>query len=81
MDYPPEVVAQAYRNLFESMAGDIVLQDLKSICHHEQVTFVRGDPHMSAFYEGQRSVLLYILDRMREDIENDIPITNTMTEE
>ena len=58
-----------YRQVFTSEEGAAVLQDLEKRFHLEATTFERGDPHYSAFLEGQRSVMLTIKGMMktRED--------------
>jgi len=44
-----------------------VLADLKTRFAFEQTTFVSGDPHQSAFSEGQRSAVLLIVRMLSED--------------
>lgn len=58
-----------YRQVFTSEEGAAVLQDLEKRFHLEATTFERGDPHYSAFLEGQRSVMLTIkgMIKTRED--------------
>ncbi len=58
-----------YRQVFTSEEGVAVLQDLEKRFHLEATTFERGDPHYSAFLEGQRSVMLTIkgMIKSRED--------------
>lgn len=50
---------------FGSEDGRTVLDDLRLRFHMNTPTFVAGDPHESAFLEGQRSVVLTI-ERMIE---------------
>jgi hypothetical protein len=76
-EYPEIVVGQAYRNLFGDMAGEIVLKDLEHICHANKVTFT-PDPYVTAFNEGQRSIILYIKDRMNANIEADDRTVDTL---
>ncbi len=55
-----------YRQVFNSNEGLIVLDDLKNRYHTNSTTFERGDPHYSAFLEGQRDVVLSIMRMMAE---------------
>ena len=50
----------AYRLVFGSDDGKTVIDDLRARFHANSPTFVAGDPHESAFLEGQRSVVLTI---------------------
>lgn len=51
-------VRLAYRRAFADSGA--VLDDLARLCHAGSTTFVEGDAVTTAFYEGQRSVLLHI---------------------
>ena len=55
-----------YRQVFNSAEGLVVLDDLKKRFNLNATTFERGDPHYSAFLEGQRSVVLSIMRFMEE---------------
>lgn len=55
----------AYQNCFGTDSGRIVLKDLYDQCHAMQTTNVPGDPHHSAYLEGQRSVFVYIFKTMK----------------
>jgi hypothetical protein len=55
-----------YRRTFESDDGKVVLEDLKKRCSFYQTTHQPGDPHESAFLEGQRYAVLMILNLMNE---------------
>ena len=57
----------AYRRTFNSEDGETVLADLKTRFAFEQTTFVKGDPHQTAFHEGQRSAILLIARMLAED--------------
>ena len=57
----------AYRRTFNNEAGETVLADLKTRFAFEQTTFVQGDPHQTAFHEGQRSAILLIARMLAED--------------
>ena len=50
-----------YRQVFNSAEGLVVLDDLKKRFNLNATTFERGDPHYSAYLEGQRSVVLSIM--------------------
>ena len=49
-----------YKIIFKSEEGKRVLNDLSKRCHEFNTTHVKGDSHESAFYEGQRSILVFI---------------------
>tara|TARA_E500000081_G_scaffold773_1_gene864 strand:+ start:1210 stop:1431 length:222 start_codon:yes stop_codon:yes gene_type:complete len=55
-----------YRQVFNSAEGLVVLDDLKKRFNINGSTFERGDPHYSAYLEGQRSVVLSIMRFMEE---------------
>ena len=55
-----------YRHVFNSAEGLVVLNDLQKRFNVNAPTFERGDPHYSAFLEGQRSVVLSIMRFMEE---------------
>lgn len=55
-----KAVAESYRHLFSSPLATLVLADLGALCHETETTF-DPDSRVSAFKEGQRSVLLWIL--------------------
>jgi len=61
-----EDLLTTYRQCFTSEEGEIVLADLEKRFHLSVTTFERGDPHYSAFLEGQRSVVLAIKAMMEE---------------
>ena len=66
----------AYRFVVGTDDGETVLNDLRARFHMASPTFVAGDPHESAFLEGQRSVVLTIErlinpDRKLEEGEDD----------
>tara|TARA_R110002126_G_scaffold157128_1_gene304633 strand:+ start:90 stop:311 length:222 start_codon:yes stop_codon:yes gene_type:complete len=50
----------AYKQIFESETGKIVLEDLKKRCSFYTTSHIKGDSHESAFLEGTRSVILFI---------------------
>lgn len=55
-----------YRQVFKTIEGKQVLDDLQRRYHLNATTFERGDPHYSAFLEGQRDVVLTIMRLMEE---------------
>ena len=59
----------AYRRTFDNEDGETVLADLKIRFAFEQTTFVQGDPHQTAYNEGQRSAILLIA-RMLADAKH-----------
>ncbi len=59
----------AYRRTFATEDGETVLADLKIRFAFEQTTFVQGDPHQTAYNEGQRSAILLIA-RMLADAKH-----------
>jgi len=55
-----EDLKNAYKIVFGSDEGKQVLDDLSKRCHEFSTTHVKGDSHESAFFEGQRSILVWI---------------------
>ena len=55
-----------YKITFGSDQGQRVLRDLMSTFHMGRSTHIPGDPHESAFREGERHVLLHILYKVSE---------------
>jgi len=49
-----------YKITFGSEQGQRVLDDLSKRCHEFNTTHIKGDSHESAFFEGQRSILIWI---------------------
>tara|TARA_R100001510_G_C7601922_1_gene168239 strand:- start:606 stop:818 length:213 start_codon:yes stop_codon:yes gene_type:complete len=56
----------SYRRCFDSDDGRIVLEDLKKRFSFYQTTHQIGDSHESAFLEGQRFVVLTLINLMKE---------------
>ena len=50
----------AYKQIFSSDMGKLVLEDLKKRCSFYSTSHIKGDSHESAFLEGTRSVVLFI---------------------
>jgi len=68
----PHEVAAAYKELFSSPAGQIVMAHLVAkFGFINKTTFVPGDPMHSAVYEGQRSVMVYIGQQLAWSPENE----------
>jgi len=51
---------EAYKVVFASPHGQIVLKDLEIHCHVNKTTFVAGDSDVTFFNEGKRAVALSI---------------------
>ena len=49
-----------YKIIFGSDEGKRVLDDISKRCHEFNTTHIKGDSHESAFFEGQRSILVFI---------------------
>jgi hypothetical protein len=49
-----------YKFIFNTDEGKRVLDDLSKRCHEFNTTHVKGDSHESAYYEGQRSIFVFI---------------------
>jgi hypothetical protein len=68
----PHEVAAAYKELFTSPAGQIVMAHLVAkFGFTNKTTFVPGDPHHTAVHEGQRSVLVYIGQQLAYNPEDE----------
>ena len=50
----------SYKSIFKSDDGKMVMDDLEKRCFYNVTTFSKGDTNETAFYEGQRTVLLFI---------------------
>ena len=55
-----EQLRKDYKIVFGSDEGLRVLDDISKRCHEFNTTHVKGDSHESAFYEGQRSIMVFI---------------------
>jgi len=55
-----KATVRAYKEVFESESGELVLEDLMKSCHMASCTFDK-DPYETHFNEGARSVVLRIL--------------------
>lgn len=61
-------MVQAYKNVFESAEGRLVLADLMNKCFLGKTTF-RGDVNEALVNEGARTTLLYIIGMLGMDME------------
>ena len=57
---------QDYKNTFSTKEGDAVIADLKSAYYHRG-SYSKNDPHETSYREGQRSVIVRIINLMKED--------------
>ena len=55
----------AYHRVFTSPEGEIVLRDLLKRGGLLQVSAVAGDPHMTHYNDGRRSIVLEIVHQLR----------------
>jgi hypothetical protein len=63
-----EQMQSAYHALFSSPSGKSVLADLISHCHGRKTTF-HADARVHAFHEGQRDVLMRIMEFSNLNLE------------
>ena len=49
-----------YKTVFGSDEGKTVMSDLEKRCFYNATTFSKDSSNETAYYEGQRSVLLFI---------------------
>ena len=73
----PKTLKAAYKSIFSGTMGKIVMDDLKAWCHVNTTSVVPGQPDLTAYNEGARSVYLRIcamskinLDRIMEQADN-----------
>jgi hypothetical protein len=57
-----------YQQTFNSPAGQKVLLHIMQSCGIMSSSFVKGDSHVTAFNEGQRSVVVQILKTLKIDL-------------
>ena len=55
-----EQLIKDYQIIFGTDEGKRVLEDLKKRSHFYSTSHVKGDSHESAFYEGQRSLVVFM---------------------
>lgn len=66
-DWKRKDIEDAYRSVFESAKGRIVLEDLANIGWLCDTTF-HSDPQQMAMREGARRTVLHILNMMNRDV-------------
>lgn len=66
----------AYRDVFESERGKVVLYDMLERAGVLSVSHVAGDSHTTAFNDGRKSLPLEILDLLRWDPERVVDLAN-----
>ena len=57
---------QDYKITFSSKEGERVLDDLRSAYYHRG-SFIKGDPHETSHREGQRTVLIRIINLIKRN--------------
>lgn len=68
----------AYRMTFGSETGRAVLNDLVKFGHLYETSYISGDEHETAFREGERNFLLYILSRVQLPSERENHLEETL---
>ena len=59
-------IIQSYKSIFNTEAGKDVLTDMCKMCHFNASSF-DVDPYITAFNEGQRSIILRIMRTIDAD--------------
>jgi len=62
----PEDLRAAYKFILESNDGEVIMEDLELRFHIRAPVFTSGDPHETAFRDGQRSVILFMQNMLKE---------------
>ena len=62
-------LTDAYKRLFSTPDGKIVLRDMKEHFFVKKTPFVPGDPQGSGFNMGLQMAFLHIVNRQKKDIE------------
>lgn len=63
------VPKETYQRVFTRIGdGEEVLQDLCSI-FYDRSSYTQGDPYHTAFQEGQRSVISFIINKLSKQLE------------
>lgn len=65
--FRPAVVEGDAVSMGRKMAADFVLGDLLERCNMGRPSFAKDAPHLTAYNEGRRSVILYVLNVLGED--------------
>lgn len=74
MENPLELIQErrrtydAYRRVFQSPEGQLVLKHMAKHCYVGTTTFVRGDPDLTLVNEGVRRCFLSILKMANVDL-------------
>jgi hypothetical protein len=58
---------ELYKAVFNGPSGDKVLAELMKLCHFHSTSFNAENPYKTSFNEGQRSVVLHILNILKLD--------------
>ncbi len=58
-----------YKIVFNSDDGKKVIEDLEKRCHEFVTTHDKNSSHETAFFEGQRSVLIFIKSMINKKLE------------
>lgn len=66
---------RAYKNVFETPEGEIILADLAKFCGASQPNF-HVDPGVMAMREGRREVFLRIMSQLNINLKRVIEIEN-----
>ena len=61
----PEDLQAAYKFILESNDGQVVMEDL-DLRFHIRAPVFSSDPHETAFRDGQRSVVLFMRNMLRD---------------
>ena len=76
---------EAYKIVFASPHGQMVLEDIAANCHVHKTTFNAGNSDVTFFNEGKRAVALYINRKVgaasSEEVLERIKNMNVNTEE
>ena len=56
----------AYKQVFESVHGKKVMEDLEKRCSFHSTTHLKADSHETAFIDGTRSVVLFIKNMLNK---------------
>ena len=59
-----EQLRRDYHSVFETEAGERVLEDLKKVCFYNDPT-IHELPHIMAYNEGSRNVILHIGTKLK----------------
>jgi len=61
----------AYKQVFSTENGRMVLKDLEGLCFKNKTVFSRNNPHETAHNAGKQDVLKYIEHKMTTKPEED----------